>query len=72
MTHKACATCGCPDRRWLCVKEVARVMMCSPRTVRRKVADGTLRAVSCGGLKIIHQSVHELMEKEGALPAISA
>ncbi len=41
----ACRICGCPEKRWLTVQQVAHQFKCSPKRVRRLIKSGRFDAV---------------------------
>ncbi|MGD2175675.1 MAG: helix-turn-helix domain-containing protein [Candidatus Brocadiaceae bacterium] len=43
-----CRICGCPDRRWLPVRTVARQFGCTAKHVRRLIKRGELEGVRFG------------------------
>jgi excisionase family DNA binding protein len=66
----ACGTCGCPDRRWLSVAEVAGQFGFSPKHVRRLLAAGELSGVRLGReWRIDHDALDRLVfGKQGGQP----
>ena len=62
--RRGCPVCGCPDRPWLRVKQVAYALNLTPDTVRRHIKRGRLEARkdSPGApLQVRHASVHSFL-----------
>ena len=57
-----CEICQCPNRHWLKTSEVAESLGCTARTIRNRIADGSLDAGRVGGLwRVEHDSLHRYL-----------
>jgi excisionase family DNA binding protein len=64
-----CATCGCPQSRWLRVCTVAQQFGCSERSVRRMISRGQVDAVRLGRQwRIDHGSLDDLVRQGSVRP----
>ena len=57
VTVPICPTCGCPNRRALTPKEVARALHCSRQHVHNMIARGKVRGIRFGAImRVDHES----------------
>ena len=59
-----CELCGCPDKPWLRVKEVALSLNVCPRTVKNWIKEGRVkgrRGAANGWWQIMHKSLHKMI-----------
>lgn len=60
-----CDVCGCPNRRWLRVRTVARQFACSTKHIRRLIKQGEIDGVRFGGhWRVDHESLDAYVRKD--------
>ncbi len=59
-----CEVCGCPDKPWLRVKEIAVSLNVCPRTVKNWIKEGKIvgrREASRGWWQVKHRSIDKML-----------